>query len=122
MIRILAVDDEVEVCSMVKMYLTKKGYQVFTANSGEDAIKVVKEERPHLALLDIRMPGMDGIETLRRIKEADKEIGVIMVTAVKDEEKAKEALKLGADDYITKPMDLKYLDEVLMVKIAMMMG
>ncbi|MBI3600503.1 MAG: response regulator [Nitrospinae bacterium] len=122
MIRILAVDDEVEVCSMVKLYLTKKGYQVFTANSGEDAIKIVKEERPHLVLLDIRMPGMGGIETLKQIKEADKEIGVIMVTAVKDEETAKEALKLGADDYITKPMNLKYLDDVLMVKIAMMTG
>ncbi|MBI3814619.1 MAG: response regulator [Nitrospinae bacterium] len=122
MIRILAVDDEVEVCSMVKLYLTKKGYQVFTANSGEDAIKIVKEERPHLVLLDIRMPGMGGIETLKQIKEADKEIGVIMVTAVKDEETAKEALKLGADDYITKPVNLKYLDDVLMVKIAMMTG
>ncbi len=122
MIRILAVDDEAEVCSMIRLYLTKKGYRVFTANSGEDAIKIVKEERPHIVLLDIRMPGMGGIDTLRQIKEADKEIGVIMVTAVKDEETAKEALKLGADDYITKPMNLKYLDEVLMVKIAMMMG
>ncbi len=122
MIRILAVDDEIEICAFLKLYLTKKGYEVFTAHNGEDAVKIVKEERPHVVLLDIMMPGMNGIETLKQIKEADKEVGVIMITAVKDEETAKEALKIGAYDYITKPMNLKYLDDVLMVKIAMMMG
>lgn len=122
MIRILVVDDEPEICSFLDRYLTKKGYKVFTSLNGEDAIKTVKDERPHIVLLDIRMPGIDGIETLKRIKEVDKNTGVIMVTAVKDEETAKNALKLGADDYITKPMDLKYLDDVLMVKIVMMTG
>ncbi|MBI5749526.1 MAG: response regulator [Nitrospinae bacterium] len=122
MTRILVVDDEVETCDLLKRYLTKKGYQTFTALSGEDAVNIVKEERPHIVLLDIRMPGMGGIEALKKIKEIDREIGVVMITAVKEEETAKEILKLGADDYITKPMDLKYLDNVLMVKIAMMTG
>ena len=122
MTRILVVDDEVETCDLLKRYLTKKGFQVFTALSGEDAVNIVKEERPHIVLLDIRMPGMGGIEALKKIKEIDREIGVVMITAVKEEETAKEILKLGADDYITKPMDLKYLDNVLMVKIAMMTG
>ncbi|MBI3584071.1 MAG: response regulator [Nitrospinae bacterium] len=122
MIRILVVDDEPEAGNVLKRYLTKKGYQVFTALSGEDAVNIVKEERPHIVLLDIRMPGMGGIEALKKIKEIDKNIGVIMITAVKEEDTAKETLKLGADDYISKPMDLKYLDDVLMVKIAMMTG
>jgi len=122
MTRILVVDDEVETCDLLKRYLTKKGFQVYTALSGEDAVNIVKEERPHIVLLDIRMPGMGGIEALKKIKEIDREIGVVMITAVKEEETAKEILKLGADDYITKPMDLKYLDNVLMVKIAMMTG
>lgn len=122
MIRILVVDDEAETCALLERYLTKKGYQVFTALSGEDAVNIVKEERPHIVLLDIRMPGMGGIEALKKIKEIDKNIGVIMITAVKEEDTANETLKLGADDYISKPMDLKYLDDVLMVKIAMMTG
>ena len=122
MTRILVLDDEVETCDLLKRYLTKKGFQVYTAVSGEDAVNIVKEERPHIVLLDIRMPGMGGIEALKKIKEIDREIGVVMITAVKEEETAKEILKLGADDYITKPMDLKYLDNVLMVKIAMMTG
>ena len=122
MTRILVVDDEVETCDLLKRYLTKKGFQVYTALSGEDAVNIVKEERPHIVLLDIRMPGMGGIEALKKIKEIDREIGVVMITAVKEEETAKEILKLGEDDYITKPMDLKYLDNVLMVKIAMMTG
>ena len=122
MTRILVVDDEVETCALLERYLTKKGFQVYTALSGEDAVNIVKEERPHIVLLDIRMPGMGGIEALKKIKEIDREIGVVMITAVKEEETAKEILKLGADDYITKPMDLKYLDNVLMVKIAMMTG
>ncbi len=122
MIKILVVDDENETCALLERYLTKKGYQVFTALSGEDAVEIVKKEKPTIVLLDIRMPGMGGIEALKKIKAVDKEIGVIMITAVKEEETAKETLKLGAYDYITKPMDLKYLDEVLMVKIAMMTG
>ena len=122
MVKILVVDDENETCALLERYLTKKGYQAFTATSGEDAVRIVKEEKPNIVLLDIRMPGMGGVETLKKIKEIDKEIGVIMITAVKEEETAKETLKLGAYDYITKPMDLKYLDNVLMVKIAMMTG
>lgn len=120
MARILVVDDEPEVCNMLKKFLTKKGHEVYTALNGEDALSVVKEERPHVVLLDIIMPKMDGIECLKQIRELDKEVGVIMITAVKQEEVGKQALKLGAFDYITKPLSLQYLEDCLMVKLFQM--
>ncbi len=115
--KILVVDDEPEVCRMLEIFLGKKGYQVFRAFDGKTALELVKEERPHIVLLDIKMPGMDGIECLKKIVEIDKELGVIMITAVKKEETGKEALELGAYDYITKPLDLHYLEECLKWKI-----
>jgi len=118
--RILVVDDESAVCEMLKKFLTKKNYEVYTALNGEDALSVVKEERPHIVLLDIKMPKMDGIECLRQIREIDKEVGVIMITAVKDEEIGREALKLGAFDYVTKPLSLDYLSECLMIRLFQM--
>jgi len=120
MARILVVDDEHEVCDMLKKFLTKRGHEVYTALNGEDSLSVVKEERPHIVLLDIRMPKMNGIECLKHIKEIDKEEGVIMITAVKEEEIGKQAMELGAFDYITKPLSLKYLEDCLMVKLLQM--
>lgn len=120
MIKILIVDDDPVICALLEAYLVEKGYQTFIALSGKAAIEKVKTEKPQIVLLDIGMPGMDGVETLRQIKNIDKEIGVVMISGLKDEETAKMTLKLGADDYITKPMDLKYLDDVLLVKITMM--
>ncbi len=120
MARILVVDDEQEVCDMLKKFLIKREHTVYTALDGEEALSIVKEERPHIVLLDIRMPKMDGIECLKLIKEIDKEVGVIMITAVKEEEIGKQALKLGAFDYITKPLSLKFLEDCLMVKLLQM--
>lgn len=120
MTRILVVDDESEVCRMLEKFLREKGYQVFKAFDGKTALELVKEERPHIVLLDIKMPGMDGIECLKKITEIDKEIGVIMITAIKEEETGKEALALGAYDYITKPLDLHHLEECLKWKIFQM--
>lgn len=116
--RILVVDDEVETCNVLKDFLVLKGYEAHVALNGEDAIKMVKEVRPHIVLLDMMMPGMGGIETLKEIKKVDSRVGVVMITAVADEEIAKRTLELGAYDYITKPMDLDYLETVLMVKIV----
>jgi DNA-binding response OmpR family regulator len=120
MARILVVDDEQDVCDMLEKFLKIKGYEVSTALSGEEALTLVKEEKPHIVLLDIRMPEMDGLECLERIKEIDKEIGVIMITALKQEEVGKKAMELGAYDYITKPLSLQYLQDCLMVKLLQM--
>ena len=99
--------------------LEMKGYDVIMANNGEDAIEKAKNEKPDAMLLDIRMPGMEGTEVLKRIREFDKDIGIVMVTAVKEEQVGKEALKAGADEYITKPIDFNYLETTLLVDLIM---
>ena len=120
--RILVVDDEVEVCDALKEFLSLKEYEVETALDGQTALKKVEKFKPHIVLLDIIMPGMGGLDVLLRIKNIDSKIGIIMTTAVADEEIAKRAIKLGAYDYITKPLDLDYLETVLLVKIIDIMG
>ncbi len=121
MAKVLVVDDEPEAVELLVEFLTSKGYEVLTATSGEEALQRVKEDRPHLVLLDIRMPKMNGIEVLRRIREIDPEMGVIMVTAVNEEDVGRKSLELGAFDYIVKPLDLKYLERSLWYKITTML-
>ena len=118
--RVLVVDDEPDAVELLQEFLTAKGYEVCTAEDGEEALRLVKEERPHLILLDIRMPKMNGLEVLKRVREIDREVGVIMVTAVNEEETGRQALELGAFDYITKPLDLQYLERSLWYKITTM--
>jgi len=121
MAKVLVVDDEPEAVELLVEFLASKGYEVLTASSGEEALRRVKEDRPHLVLLDVRMPKMNGIEVLRRIREIDAETGVIMVTAVNEEDVGRKALELGAFDYIVKPLDLKYLERSLWYKITTML-
>src|SRR5574341_1244763 len=113
-------DDEPDAVELLQEFLMAKGYEVITASDGEEALRKVKEDRPHLILLDVRMPKMNGMEVLRRVREIDQEVGVIMVTAVNEEETGREALKMGAFDYITKPLDFKYLERSLWYKITTM--
>ena len=121
MARILVVDDEPDAVELLQEFLTAKGYDVIIACDGEEALRQVKDHRPHLILLDVRMPKLNGLEVLKRVREIDHEVGVIMVTAVNEEETGREALKLGAFDYITKPLDLPYLERSLWLKIATML-
>lgn len=114
--RILVVDDEPEICNFLQEFLMKKNYEVLTETDAATVLQCVKAKRPHLVLLDIRMPQKDGVTLLKEIKEMDREVGVIMVSAVKDEVLAKKTLELGADGYITKPIDLSYLETNVLVK------
>lgn len=116
MTRLLLVDDEPGVLDALSDSLSEEGYEVDTAARGGEAIEKVKANPPDLILLDIRMPGMDGLETLRRVLEVEPGLGVIMVTAVHDEDVAKQAMARGAFDYVTKPIDLKYLKMSVLVK------
>ncbi|MEK7849549.1 MAG: response regulator [Candidatus Omnitrophota bacterium] len=115
--KILVVDDEKPIREMLRKFLTKKGYEVFDADNGEDALKIVSEKSPHIVLLDIRMPKCDGVEILKKIKEINKEAGVIMITAVSETAIADKCMEMGAFDYITKPISLEYLEECLLAKL-----
>ncbi len=119
MSKILIVDDEVWACDAVKKFMEEKGHNVITSFCGEDALEKVKNEIPDIILLDIRMPGIDGMEVLRRVRQFDEKVGIIMVTAVKDEGEAKAAIEKGADDYVTKPIDLNYLETTVLVDLTM---
>jgi DNA-binding NtrC family response regulator len=115
--RILVVDDEIEACKALEEFLSLKGHEVYTALDGPTALKKVEEIRPDIVLLDMIMPGMEGTEVLKKIKEFDFDTSVVMVTVVAEQNKAKKTMELGAFDYITKPVDLNYLENVLMVRL-----
>jgi DNA-binding NtrC family response regulator len=111
--KILVVDDERDICDFVKSFLKERNYDVFTAQGGEDALAIVKNERPDLILLDIKMKGMDGIATLKHIKDINRSFKVIMITALADQDKMDEACRLGACEYITKPLSLDHLERTV---------
>lgn len=115
--RILVVDDEVEACNVLEEFLSSKGHEVYTALDGPTAISKVQEVKPQIVFLDMIMPGMGGMDVLREIKKLDPDVTVIMVTVVTDHEQAKKTLELGAYDYITKPVDLNYMENVIMVRL-----
>jgi len=103
---ILVVDDEESICQSLKAILSDEGYQVLVAGSGEEAVKIVEEEMPQLVLLDIWLPGMDGLETLKAIKKINPEVLVIIMSGHGTIETAVRATKLGAFDFIEKPLSL----------------
>jgi len=111
--RILVVDDEAPVREVLNEYFSSQGYTVDEASNGNDAIGMIGRHRPDLVLLDVRMPGIDGVEVLRRIRKLDDALTIIMVTANEDITLARETLKLGAFDYVAKPFDYDYLDRAV---------
>jgi len=115
--KILVVDDEQSVCEMLKKFLTMKGYEAIIAYSGKEAITAVKDKKPDAVLLDIIMPSMNGMQTLKKIREISATLPVIMVTAVRDAQIGRKYLESGASDYITKPFSLDYLDKTLKSKL-----
>ena len=107
--KILVVDDEHLIRWSLEQNLQKQGYEVLTAGSGEEALKLMREDAPDLVLLDIQLPGINGIEVLEKIKEIDEELIVIMITALGVLETAVKAMRMGAYDYISKPFNLDEL-------------
>jgi len=108
---ILVVDDEKIILELTSMILKGKGYQVATAECGEDGVRIAAEKEPALILLDFMMPGMDGMTALRQIREACPDTSVIMFTGKGSEEIAVELMKAGASDYILKPFNNQDLVE-----------
>ena len=119
MSRVLVVEDSDSACDLIRDFLESKGYDVFLSRTGEDALAKVRELKPDVMLLDIVLPGIDGMEVLRRVRQFNDKIGIIMVTGINDESEAKEALKKGADNYLTKSINFDYLEMCLLVDLAM---
>lgn len=110
--RILAIDDEMDVLTMYKTLL-KKSYNIVTAENGEKGLAILKEHTIDLILLDLKMPGIDGLETLKHIKEIDDKATVIIVSALSDIKSAVNSIKKGAADFVSKPFDLEELTTVI---------
>ncbi len=110
--QVLVIDDEMGPRESLRMLL-KPSYQVHTADSVERGLQLLNEKKPDAVVMDIRMPGMTGIEGLRRIRQIDPHLSVIMLTGFGALETAKEALRLGANDYISKPFDAREMREVI---------
>lgn len=104
MYRILVCDDEMDIVSALRIYLTEEGYLVREAYNGAEALDIIRTEEIHLVLLDVMMPGMDGFETMAEIRRLSN-VPVILVTAKSEEQDKVKGLNLGADDYITKPFN-----------------
>lgn len=105
-LKMMLVDDEERFLQTTEKLLTKKGFAVLTATSGAEALAELEKTTVHVVILDVKMPGMDGIETLRRIKAQYPLVEVIMLTGHATVESAIDGLKSGATDYLMKPADL----------------
>jgi DNA-binding NtrC family response regulator len=112
-IDLLLVDDEADFRETAADYFTRRGYRVTTAGDGEKAIEAIQRRRVDVAVLDVMMPGMTGLELLRRLREEDPHLRIIMLTGGATVPSAVEAMKLGAVDYVTKPIRLPDLDGLI---------
>jgi signal transduction histidine kinase len=110
--QVLVIDDEMGPRESLRMLL-KPNYQVYTADNVEAGLRILREKKPDAVISDIRMPGTSGIDGLRKIREIDPHVAVIMLTGFGALETAKEALRLGANDYISKPFDAREMREVI---------
>ncbi|HET9906208.1 MAG TPA: response regulator transcription factor [Anaerolineales bacterium] len=116
MTKILVVDDEPSITKLVSAYLKPEGYEVFVASDGNAGLKAARTFKPDLIILDVMLPGMDGIELLSRVRR-DSEVYIIMLTAKTEEIDKIVGLSVGADDYVTKPFSPREL--VARVKAAL---
>lgn len=111
--KLLIVDDEEKVCQLLAHYFSLKDYEVRAVCTGEEAVALAKVFHPHVVLLDLLMPGMDGIETLKALKQLRAAPMVLMLSAADHEQVVQGALELGADLYISKPPKLSHLEQLV---------
>lgn len=119
MAELLIVDDETDVREFAANFFRKRKINVITASSGEEALEMIAKDKPKLILLDIKMSGMDGIETLTEIKKRDSSIKVVMVTGKKpeEEESFNRCRELGALAYVHKPLELDELERIVLKEL-----
>jgi two-component system response regulator YesN len=112
-IRVLIVDDEPEVADLIDEIVTRFGHQTAVAHNGVQAIRAVREFTPHVVLLDIRMPGIDGHTVLEHLRGSPQPPTIIIVSGNHEENEARQLLRRGAFDYVTKPVDFRYLQQAI---------
>ena len=116
--KILIVDDEYSVLEALKEYLTLRGYEVLMAGRGDEALISVQRDHPDAMLLDIRLPGLSGMEVLRKVRVLEPSVKVIMITALDDLNLRKESLELGAAGFAFKPLDIQGLERIITAVIG----
>jgi DNA-binding response OmpR family regulator len=116
---ILIVDDEEMIRGLLTKFLTRKGYRVRAARNGEEALAMVEQETPRIVILDMYMPGMNGVEVLRRLRARHYTGGVVALTASQDEQLLQQTLDLGSVDVMGKPVDLERLELVVQVCLVL---
>ncbi len=114
--KIMIIDDEIEICNILKEFLEGLGYHVITAQNGIDGLKLISQNVVDVLILDLNMPGMHGLDVLKKVKNTYPDISVIILTGFPSIDSAVESMKLGAYDYLVKPIDFKRL-EVLLEKV-----
>lgn len=117
MAKLMIVDDEVDVREYLKNFFTRRKIEVITAESGEEALELFKSNEPDLMLLDFRMSGIDGIETLRRIRETGSKVKVIMVTGIENGDLLTSLLDLEVSAFIHKPLVLEELEREVLQRL-----
>lgn len=116
--KILVVDDEADVRQLMEHFLTERGYEVRIAENGRLGLLALDTFTPDVVLLDMHMPELDGLETLKRIAARAPSLPVIMVTVNDDVETTARLLQLGAADYVPKPFNLEYLEQAINIQLS----
>lgn len=116
---ILVVDDESQMRDLLTQYLSRHGYRVLSAQDGPAAVSLAERERPDLIVLDLNMPGMNGVEVLRKLRAKNYDGGVMVLTGIQDAKLLKEALNLGTIDIVGKPADLEHIRLAIEVSLIL---
>jgi DNA-binding response OmpR family regulator len=117
-IKLLIVDDELDICDFVRNFFTERDFEVFISCDGRTAIDIVKDKNPDIVLLDMLMPVMNGMEALKKMRQIDPLLKIIVVTAVEDEEIISEAENYGIIKYMTKPLILEDLEKAVLSAVG----
>jgi two-component system response regulator AtoC len=116
--KILVIDDEPDVRQLIEHFLTEKGFEVRIAENGRLGLAALDTFTPDVVLLDMHMPELDGVETLKRLADRAPALPVIMVTVNDDVETTSRLLQLGAADYVPKPFNLEYLEQAINIQLS----
>lgn len=113
MTKILVIDDEIEICEMMRDFFGRRNYDVIYALTGHGGLDAFSIEKPHLVLLDLCLKDMSGLEVLKRIKDTDRDCIVIVITGSASDEDRKDAIRLGVNYYICKPCSMSKLNDLI---------